>query len=125
MADFLTKKRAELEKRLRELRPLHEEYIRLERAMRALDTAGVPEAAAPRTPSTNSRRRGASVRRRRRRGGTRGDQALAVVRENPGITVSELGDKLGIAQKNYLYRVMNNLQADGAVRKQGRGYSAA
>jgi len=124
MADFLTKKRGELEKRLRELRPLHEEYIRLERAMRALDSADVP-APEPRTPSTNGRRRrGAPVRRRRRRGGTRGEQALEVVRQNPGITVSELGDKLGIAQKNYLYRVMNNLQADGAVRKQGRGYSA-
>jgi hypothetical protein len=125
MADFLTKKRGELEKRLRELRPLHEEYIRLERAMQALESADVP-APAPRTPSTNGRRRrGTPVRRRRRRGGTRGEQALEVVRQNPGITVSELGDKLGIAQKNYLYRVMNNLQADGAVRKQGRGYSAA
>jgi hypothetical protein len=119
MTDFLAQKRAELEQRLTELRPLHDEYIRLERALRALDTAPVPAPA----PSDGRRRRSANGRRRR--GGTRGEQALAVVRDNPGITVSELGDKLGIKQKNYLYRVMSNLQADGAVRKRGRGYSAA
>jgi len=127
MADSLTEKRAELERRLRELRPLHDEYVRLERAMRALESAGLPTptpAPAPAARPTNGRRRRGAGVRRRRRGGTRGEQALAVVRQNPGITVSELGDKLGIAQKNYLYRVMNNLQGDGAVRKQGRGYSA-
>jgi len=47
-----------------------------------------------------------------------------VVRQNPGISVSDLGDKLGVTQKNYLYRVMANLQDDGAVRKEGRGFHA-
>ena len=122
MPDFLTKKRGELEKRLRELRPLHEEYVRLERALNALGTLNGRSA-----PSPEGRRRGrrASSGKGRPGGDSRADQALAVVRANPGITVSELGDKLGVKQKNYLYRVMNNLHAKGSVRKRGRGYSAA
>ena len=31
---------------------------------------------------------------------------------------------MSIKQPNYLYRVMNQLQADGAVTKSGKGYSA-
>ena len=42
----------------------------------------------------------------------------------PGITVSELASKMNIKQKNYLYRVMNQLHADGTVTKRGRGYTA-
>jgi hypothetical protein len=133
MADFLTEKRQEIDNRLKELRPLYEEYLKLEKAQEAL--AGMDQQPRRRGPgrppgSTSSTTRRASSgngrrRRRRRSGGTRGDQALAVVRENPGITVSELGDKLGIAQKNYLYRVMANLQEDGAVKKEGKGFHAA
>ncbi|MEA2412451.1 MAG: hypothetical protein QOC77_3012 [Thermoleophilaceae bacterium] len=128
MADFLTEKRQEIDNRLKELRPAHEEYLKLEKAQEALAGMDQPRRRGPgrppgstgtRAPSGNGRRR-----RRRRSGGTRGAQALEVVRQNPGISVSELGDKLGIAQKNYLYRVMANLQEDGAVRKEGRGFHA-
>jgi hypothetical protein len=31
---------------------------------------------------------------------------------------------MSISPPNYLYRVMANLQADGAVTKQGKGYVA-
>ena len=31
---------------------------------------------------------------------------------------------MNVKQKNYLYRVMNQLEADGAVTKRGKGYSA-
>ena len=48
-----------------------------------------------------------------------------MIKDNPGITVTELAPKVGISQKNYLYRVMNGLAADGLVRKKGRGYHAA
>jgi hypothetical protein len=129
MADFLTEKRQEIDNRLKELRPLYDEYLTLEKAQEALAGMDQPRRRGPgrppgsttkRAPSGNGRRR-----RRRRSGGTRGDQALEVVRQNPGISVSELGDKLGIAQKNYLYRVMANLQEDGAVRKEGKGFHAA
>ena len=127
MADFLDEKLAELDRRLKELEPLHEEYLRLERARAALSSidggGSSPRARAPR--SGNGRRSPGPVVRRRREGGTRAEQALAVVRQNPGITVSDLAAELKIEQANYMYRVMANLQADGAVRKQGRGYVAS
>jgi predicted HTH transcriptional regulator len=126
MADFLTEKRQEIDNRLKELRPLHEEYLKLEKAQQALSGVDQPRRRGPGRPPGSGSGSSASTRRRRRRsGGTRSDEALAVVRQNPGITVSELGDKLGIAQKNYLYRVMANLQEDGAVRKEGKGFHAA
>jgi hypothetical protein len=128
MADFLAEKRQEIDNRLKELRPLHEEYLKLEKAQEAL--SGVTQPTRRRGPgrppgSGSGSSSGGTRRRRRRSGGTRSDQALEVVRQNPGITVSELGDKLGIAQKNYLYRVMANLQEDGSVRKEGKGFHAA
>jgi hypothetical protein len=129
MADFLTEKRQEIDNRLKELRPAYEEYLKLEKAQEALAGMDQPRRRGPGRPpgSSSTKPAGGNGRRRRRRrsGGTRGDQALEVVRQNPGISVSELGDKLGIAQKNYLYRVMANLQEDGAVRKEGRGFHAA
>ena len=129
MADFLTEKRQEIDNRLKELRPLYEEYLTLEKAKEALAGMDQPRRRGPGRPPGSGTRRSAGGngrrRRRRRAGGTRGEQALDVVRQNPGITVSELGDKLGIAQKNYLYRVMANLQEDGAVRKEGKGFHAA
>jgi hypothetical protein len=130
MADFLTEKRQEIDNRLKELRPLYEEYLKLEKAQEALAGMEQPRRRGPGRPPGSTRTAkpsGGNGRRRRRRraGGTRGDQALEVVRQNPGISVSELGDKLGISQKNYLYRVMANLQEDGAVRKEGKGFHAS
>ena len=118
MADFLDQTRADIDKRLKELRPLHEEYLKLERAKGALE--GIDARGRPR----RQRASGGGTRRRRRRGGTRAEQALAAVRQSPGATVAQLSDKLGVKHKNYLYRVMNGLEADGAVRKEGRGYVA-
>ena len=124
MADFLAEKRAEIDERLKELRPLHEEYLKLERAKAALDGVDGPRRG-PGRPRGSATSSGASTRRRRRRrGSTRGDEALALIRQNPGATVSELAQMMNISPPNYLYRVMANLQADGAVTKQGKGYVA-
>jgi len=132
VADFLSEKRAEIDSRLKELRPLHEEYLKLEKAKQALDgldtgsprrSPGRPRGSRNATPST-----GASDgrrRRRRRSGGTHAERALDMIRQSPGITVAEMAPKLGIAHKNYLYRVLNGLQSEGAVQKEGRGYTAA
>ena len=130
MADFLAEKLQEIDNRLKELRPLHEEFLKLERAKQALEGMdsttprrrgpGRPRGSGSSTPSGNGRRR----RRRRSAGGTAADRVLDVVRQNPGITVSEVGDRLGYTQKNYLYRVFHNLTEDGAVQKHGKGYSA-
>jgi hypothetical protein len=136
MADFLTQTRTELDNRLKELRPLYEEYLKLEKAKAALQGVDGPARRGPGRPrgsgsgsgsgsATSTRSTNGRRRRRRRRGGTRAEQALQAVRDNPGITVSELAPKVGISQKNYLYRVMNGLAEDGLVRKDGRGYHAA
>ena len=130
MADFLDEKKREIEARLKELRPLVDEFHRLEAAAAALAGVGVgaaPGTAAPArrgrrqaapsaAPSTGPRRRG-----RPRGSGTRSKQALELVRTRPGITIPEIAEAMGI-QQNYLYRVLPALQKDGLVRKEGRGW---
>src|SRR3954451_23735581 len=134
MADFLDEKRKEIQARLKELKPLVEEYSRLEAAERALSGVDTNGAAAPRAAPARRRRssggggggsRGSgSGRRGRPRGsGTRGVQALELVKARPGITIPELAEAMGIKQ-NYLYRVMPTLADDGKVTKSGRGWHA-
>jgi len=122
MASFLSEERARIDEKLKELRPLHEEYLELERVKQALDSVEKPRRG-PGRPRGSTGAAGGGRRRRRRSGGTRADQALQAVRQNPGVTVGELARQLGV-QPNYLYRVMNGLQDDGAVKKQGKGYTA-
>jgi CRP-like cAMP-binding protein len=119
MADFLDEKLKEIDARLKELKPLVDEYNRLDAARRALSGVDKPAAA-----TTTRRRRSASSngRRGRPRGsGTRAAQALTLVGERPGITIPELADAMGIKQ-NYLYRVMPGLAEEGKVTKSGRGW---
>jgi hypothetical protein len=122
MADFLDEKRREIRARMQELKPHVDEYHRLEAAVQALEgvktSTSAPSPRRSRSTSTGTGRRG-----RPRGSGTRGKQALELVRENPGITIPELADKMGIKQ-NYLYRVLPGLQKDGMVRKQGKGWHA-
>jgi sugar-specific transcriptional regulator TrmB len=124
MTDFLDEKRKEIQSRLKELKPLVDEYQRLEAAERAL--AGV-ESKPARTGATTSRRNSRSAsngRRGRPKGsGTRSLQALELVRARPGITIPELADAMSIKQ-NYLYRVMPRLAEEGQVVKSGRGWHA-
>jgi len=128
MADFLDEKKREIEARLKELRPLVDEFHRLEAAAAALD--GVGTGASASAPARRARRRAAPSaapsagprRRGRPRGsGTRSKQALELVRTRPGITIPEIAESMGI-QQNYLYRVLPSLQKDGLVRKEGRGW---
>jgi hypothetical protein len=142
MTDFLEEKKREINARLKELRPLVDEYHRIEAAAAALDGVGNGRAAASATASGSGRRtRGASSggtsrrgagggsgsgsgsgRRGRPRGsGTRSKQALELVRTRPGISIPEMAEAMGI-QQNYLYRVLPGLQDDGLVRKEGRGW---
>jgi CRP-like cAMP-binding protein len=122
VADFLDEKRKEIQGRLKELRPLVDEYHRLEAAERALSGVGAKPAAT--AAPTRRRRSSASSdgRRGRPRGsGTRATQALRLVEQRPGITIPELADAMGIKQ-NYLYRVMPGLAEEGKVTKSGRGW---
>jgi sugar-specific transcriptional regulator TrmB len=100
--DVLDQARSLIEARLREL---DGERKRLERSLADLTHGRVG-------------------RRRGRRGGTRADQALKIVSDNPGITASEIAKRMRI-KPNYVYRVMGELQKDKRVRKRGRGYTAA
>src|SRR6059058_6104522 len=125
MADFLDEKRREIADRLRELKPLVDEYQRLEAAAAALDgvrpTNGVARRGPGRPRSTSARGKTGARRGRPRGSGTRAKQALELVRSKPGITIPELAAAMGIKQ-NYLYRVLPGLQKDGLVTKKGRGW---
>jgi hypothetical protein len=122
VADFLDEKRQEIQARLKELRPLVDEYNRLEAAERALSGVGGRAATATATTPTRRRRRSTNGRRGRPRGtGTRAQQALALVKSKPGITIPEMAQSMGIKQ-NYLYRVMPGLAEEGKVTRSGRGW---
>jgi hypothetical protein len=114
--NFLEEKRSEIDARLKELKPLHDEYLTLQKAKQALDGVERP----PRRAATQRKgRRG----RQRGSGGTSA-KALKVIRENPGISVSQLARELKMRHPNYLYRVLPQLESQGAVRKDGKGWHA-
>jgi hypothetical protein len=132
VADFLDTKLKEMKDRLGELRPLVDEYRRLDGAIAALEgraprgDGGTPARGRPRGGGASGGGTAGTRRRGRPRGGegTRGAEALQIVKEQPGITIPELAERMGIKQ-NYLYRVMPGLQKEGQVVKQGRGWHAA
>ena len=116
--NFLEEKRSEIDARLQELKPLHEEYLTLQKAKAALDGVNRPQ------------RAGGGAARRGRRGRPRGSggtskKALETIRNNPGNTVTELTRELKMRHPNYLYRVLPQLEAQGAVKKDGKGWHAA
>ena len=129
MADFLEEKKREIASRLKELRPLVDEFHRLEAAQRALDGVNETPSSGTRSGSGSGRRGrpkgsggGGTGRRGRPKGsGTRANEALEIVRGNPGITIPDMAQKIGI-QQNYLYRVLPDLEQRGLVRKEGRGW---
>ena len=125
-----------VKKRLAEL---DEERRRLERALAEL--GGTVTRRPGRPPGTGKRgpgrpRKTASAptastaapatktRRRRRRGGTRADQAVSLVEQNPGISASEIAKQMKI-KPNYLYRVLGEMEKEGRVVKKGREYHPA
>ena len=125
--DFLDEKRREIAERLAELRPLVDEYARLQAAADALAGVSAPApaihaATAQRSPTRSPARKRARGKRGRPKGsGTRGVEALALVKANPGITIPQIAEQMGIKQ-NYLYRVLPRLAQEGRVVKDGRGW---
>jgi sugar-specific transcriptional regulator TrmB len=133
MPEFLDEKRREIGQRLKELKPLVDEYTRLEAAAAALDGL-TPAASSTPARSREARHTAAAKASPRQRGaangksrgrpkgtGTRAKEALQLVTANPGITIPEIAEKMGIKQ-NYLYRVLPGLADDGLVEKDGRGW---
>src|SRR3954452_13163083 len=135
MADFLDEKRREIAQRLKELEPLVSEYDRLRAALDALEgvkangratagaSAGAGRGRAARGGGGGGGGEGSGRRGRPRGTGTRSKEALELVRSRPGISIPEMAETMGIKQ-NYLYRVLPQLQKDGMVRKEGRGWHA-
>lgn len=131
MTDFLEEKKGEIRSRLDELKPLVDEFHRLQAAHDALSGVQAPGAATAsrRTGNSSTKRAtrtsaGAARGRGRPKGsGTRSKEALKLVKDRPGITIPEIAESMSIKQ-NYLYRVMPELQKDGLVRKEGRGWHA-
>jgi CRP-like cAMP-binding protein len=120
--------RRQITERLKELKPLVDEYHQLEAMVKKLVEDGSSSSSTARrssgrrraaTRSTNGRRRG-----RPRGSGTRSAQALALVQAKPGITIPEMGKEMGITP-NYLYRVLPELAKDGKVKKSGKGWVPA
>jgi hypothetical protein len=134
--DFLTKQRQQIEARLKELQPAHEEYLTLLEARDALAGVkpangrrrgpGPPGRRGPGRPPGSGRKKTTARKktRRRRRGGTRAEQALTLIKQNPGITVNDIAKRMGIRQ-NYLYRVTGELQKDRQIKRRGTGFHAA
>jgi hypothetical protein len=130
--------------RMRELRPMLAEYRDLEAVARRLGidvdqdagdepasgtTEPQPQAGRPRSsrrgagrPSSSAataRSRSRTGRRGgRARSGSRREQLLALVKDQPGITVREAGQRLGVDGTS-LYRVVHRLEQEGAVKKEG------
>jgi len=101
------------------IRELEEELSRLQRALSDLTDSRQGR----RGPGRPRGSRTATGRRRGRRRGTRADQAVRIIKANPGLTASEVARRMQI-QPNYLYRVLGELQNEGRVKKSGRSYTA-
>jgi hypothetical protein len=123
VAEFVDSTVKDIDNRLRELK---EEVARLEAAKSALLGGATRRGPGRPRGSTSSTRRGRRPGRPRgRRGGaTRANQALELVRSQPGITIPQIAEAMKI-EPNYLYRVMPRLVSDGQVRRDGQGWHPA
>jgi hypothetical protein len=130
LADFVDSTVKEIDARLSALK---DEVAKLEAARAALVGGRRGPGRPPGSGSTPTRRRAASTGRTgrrpgrprgRRSGGTRANQALELVRNQPGITIPQIAESLKI-EPNYLYRVMPRLVADGQVKREGQGWHPA
>ena len=126
-ANVFDEARDALERSVRELR---EQLSQAEAALEKL--GGKTARRGPGRPKGSTRKasRGsgggatATRRRRKRRGGTRADQAVKLVADDPGITASQIATRMKI-KPNYLYRVLGELEKEGRVKKKGRQYHPA
>jgi hypothetical protein len=126
MAGFVDSTVKDIDSRLRELQ---DEVAKLQAARAALVGAakrgpGRPRGSSAATATAPSRGRRPGRPRGRRGGNTRSNQALELVRNQPGITIPQIAEKLKI-EPNYLYRVMPKLVAEGLVTRDGLGYNPA
>lgn len=114
----------------RTIRELEDQIKQAEQALAALGGKAVrrgpgrPRGSASKAGKKAAKKGGAPRRRRKRRGGTRADQAVKLIEENPGISASDVATQMKI-KPNYLYRVLGDLEKEGRVKKDGRQYHPA
>lgn len=105
------------------IRELERELSKLQRALSSLTDGRQGRRGPGRPRGSGGARAQATGRPRRRRGGTRADQAVKLIKANPGVSASEIAKKMRI-KPNYLYRVLGDLEKEGRVKKSGRSYTA-
>jgi len=115
-----------------QLRVLRDEASRLEAARAALTggrrggraaSKGAAINGTARTTARSAERRNgaAAAVRARPSGETRANQALDLVRQQPGITIPDIAQAMSI-QPNYLYRVLPRLASEGQIKREGQGW---
>lgn len=107
---------------MKALQPVVAEYERLEAAVAALDGALPPAAAPARAKRRRAARKPGAPRGRRAASGKRAKQALSLIKANPGITIADLAERMGMNHRSYLYRVLPQLAEQGLIVKRGRGW---
>lgn len=80
-----------------------------------------PSAPAAESPAPKPKAVKRPVAKRSRKGGTRAEQAVAMIADQPGISASDVAKAMKIPS-NYIYRVLGKAQEEGIVRKEGRQY---
>lgn len=101
---------------------LEERRDELRRELKQIESAISGLGGGKRGPGRPRGSRSAPKRKRRRGGGSRAEQAVKLISENPGIGVADLGKKMRLKAPNYLYRVLPDLEKEGRVKKRGKGY---
>jgi hypothetical protein len=105
--------REQLAAAMEELRPAHDEFLKLERIVANYDLIASGE------PIRGRRTSGDRANR-----GTRPQEFLALVKASgdKGITVAEASDQMEGMNPNYLYRLAKDMVTDGQIRKVEKRY---
>jgi DNA-binding transcriptional ArsR family regulator len=116
--------RAEIDRRLDELRPMVREREELERALQAIDQAFGRGHGRSASGRTRGRRGGAGRRGRPRRGrrrraarGQRREEFLRLVKGSPQLTISEAARQMGVSPSQ-VSNLVRRLEDEGAVTRQ-------
>jgi predicted HTH transcriptional regulator len=124
MADLVGQIQRDIEKRLKELRPLIEEKEQLEAVLAALTNGSTaPAPAAPRVRATtrsSGRAPYAAGKGRRAPRGANREAILTVVRERPGVSAAEVAEITKIA-KPTVHTTISQLKRKGILEPEGSG----
>jgi len=123
--DVVARVLKELKARRAELQPLVDEHREVESALNALEqTSGGGGPSRRRSKGSQRPTKGARRGRPRKGQPTRSDQFLALVREQPGISISQAAERMGV-QPTSLYRIASKLEQEEAIVKSDkRGFEA-